>query len=84
MGIQASEIDAKAEATVFLSNQHHGITPGTLARPNGTRLQHLSQVVPNFLNHRQWNLPKLFLKRSIISHLYGVLCRVSTTQLCRV
>ena len=74
----------KAYATILLSHQHHSITPGTLARPNGTRLQHLSQMVPNFLNHWWWDLSESFLKRNIISHLYGMLCRMSATQLCQV
>ena len=84
MGIQALEINAKVQAAVLLSHQHHGITPGTLARPNGTRLQQPSQMVPNFLNHQQWDPSESFLKRGIIIHLYGMLYRVSATQLCQV
>ena len=82
MGIQVSEIDAKVQAAVLLPHQQHdSVTPGALARPNGTRLQHLPQMVPNFLNHWWWNLSESFLKRGIISYLYGMLCRVSATQL---
>ena len=84
MGIQASEIDAKMQTTIFLSHQHHGITSGALAGPDGTRFQHLSQMVPNFLNHWWWYPPESFLKRGIISYLYGMLCRVSATQFCQV
>ena len=39
---------------------------------------------PNFLNHQWWDPSELFFKRSIISHLYSMLCRVSATQLCWV
>ena len=79
MGIQALEINAKALAAILLSHQHDSITPGTLTRPDGTRLQHFSQMVPNFLYHQWWNLSESFLKRGISSHLYGMFCRVSTT-----
>ena len=49
MGIQASEIDAEAQDTVLLPHQHDSITPGALTRPDGARLLHLPQMVPNFL-----------------------------------
>ena len=42
MGIQALEIDAKVQAAILLSHQYDSITPGTLARPDGTRFQHFS------------------------------------------
>ena len=79
MGVQASEIDEEMQTAIFLSHQHYDITPGALTRSDGTRLQHFSQMVPNFLYHQWWDSSESFLKRGIISHLYGMLCRVSTT-----
>ena len=79
MGIQASEIDAKALATILLSHQHDSIAPGTLARADSTRLQHFSQMVPNLLSHWWWDQPKLFLERGIVNYLYGMLSKVSAT-----
>ena len=84
MGVQASEIDAKVQTAVLLSHQHNSVTPGTLTRPDGTRFQHFSQMVPNFLYHWCWNLSESYLKRGIISYLYGMLGRVSATQLCQI
>ena len=72
----------KCRLPSFFLTSTTSITPGTLARSNGTRLQHLPQMVPNFLNHWWWDLSESFLKRSIISHLYSMLCRVSAAQLC--
>ena len=39
------------QASVLFQYQYHSITPGTLARSNGTRFQHFLQVIPNLLNH---------------------------------
>ena len=84
MGIQASEIDAKMQATIILSHQHDSIAPSTLTRPDGTRFQHFPQMVPNFLHHWQWNPSESFFERGIVSYLYGMFGRVSATQLHQI
>ena len=79
----ASEINAKMQAAFLLSYQHNGsVAPSTLTRPDGTRFQHFLQMIPNFLHHQWWNPSESFLERGIISYLYGMLGRVSATQLC--
>ena len=56
----------------------------TLARSDGARFQHFLQVIPNLLNHWQWNSFKPFFKKGIVSYFYYMLCRMSTTQLCQI
>ena len=52
VSIQAAKVDAKTQAAIFLPHQHHGIAPHTLAGSDGTRFQHILQVIPNLLNQQ--------------------------------
>ena len=65
---------------VLLPYQNHHIAPGTLARLDSTRLQHLPQVVPNLLNQWWGNLSKSFLKGIVICYFCHVFHRVGTAQ----
>ena len=78
MGIQAAKVNTKMQAAILFPYQHHGVTPGTLARSDGARFQHFFQVIPNLLNHWQWNSSKLLFKRGIISYFYYMLCGMGT------
>ena len=40
--VETSKINAELQSSIFLSHQYHCITPGGLARLNGTSLQHVS------------------------------------------
>ena len=84
MCIQTLEVNAEMKVTVFFPHQHDSIAPGTLAGSNGTRLQHLFQMVPHFLHHRWWDSSEMLLEWGIISYFYGMLGRVGTPQLCWV
>ena len=79
VSIQEAKIDTEMQASILFPYQYHGITPGTLARSNGTRFQHFLQVIPNLLNHWWWDSSKPFFKRGIISHFYYMLYGMGTT-----
>ena len=63
---------------VFCLTNTTCIAPCTLARLDSTPLQHLLEMASNFLDQRWGNLPKSFLKGSVICHFNCVFNRMST------
>ena len=80
--IQAAKVNTKLQAAILFPHQHHCIEPSTLVGPDGTRLQHFLQVVPNLFNQQWGNASKSFLKGSVICNFYHMFRGMGKAQFC--